>query len=68
MYWYLRGFNPWAFLAWGIGFGLYHLFQRQTAWGSSIPSLVAGGVVYLIFMGLFGKSPRFRGLSKGEKT
>jgi NCS1 family nucleobase:cation symporter-1 len=68
MYWYLRGFNPWAFLAWGIGFGLYHLFQRQTAWGSSIPSLVAGGVVYLIFMSLFGKSPRFRGLSKGEKT
>jgi NCS1 family nucleobase:cation symporter-1 len=68
LYWYVRGFNPWAFIAWGIGFGLYHLFQRQTVWGSSIPSLLAGGVVYLIFMALFGKSPRFRGVLKGGKT
>jgi len=52
-YWYMAGFNPWAFVAWGIGFGLYHLLQRETAWGSSIPSLVASGVLYLILMRCF---------------
>ena len=63
IYWYLGGFNPWAFVAWGIGFGLYHLLQRETAWGSSIPSLVATGVIYLILMQLFGFSSR---VGKGE--
>jgi putative hydroxymethylpyrimidine transporter CytX len=55
-YWYTGGFNLWAFAAWGIGFGLYHFLQRQTAWGSSIPSLVAAGLIYLILMGLPRKS------------
>jgi len=59
-YWYLGGFNLWAFAAWGIGFGLYHFLQRQTTWGSSIPSLVATGLIYLILMGLFGTSHRVR--------
>ncbi len=57
-YWYVGGFNIWAFAAWGIGFALYHFLQRQTTWGSSIPSLVATGLIYLILMGLFGKSHR----------
>jgi putative hydroxymethylpyrimidine transporter CytX len=65
MYWYLGGFNPWAFISWGIGFGLYHLLQRQTAWGSSIPSLLAAGVLYLILMALLGRSQRFRNDEKG---
>lgn len=68
MYWYLNGFNPWAFIAWGIGFGLYHLLQRQTAWGSSIPSLLAGGVIYLILMALFGRSPGFRDGENGGRA
>ncbi len=65
MYWYMKGFNPWAFVAWGIGFGLYHLVQRQATWGSSIPSLLAAGAIYLILMALFGRSPRFRNEEKG---
>ncbi len=63
IYWYLGGFNPWAFVAWGIGFGLYHLLQSETAWGSSVPSLVAAGVIYLILMQLFGFSS---GVEKDE--
>ncbi len=55
-YWYTGGFNVNAFAAWGIGFILYHVLQRQTTWGSSIPSLVIAGILYLILMGLFGKS------------
>jgi NCS1 family nucleobase:cation symporter-1 len=53
-YWYLRGINPWAFAAWGVGFVLYHVFQRATALGSSIPSLVVAGAVYLVLMRLSG--------------
>ena len=52
-YWYSAGFNPWAFVAWAAGFGFYHFLQRQTAWGASIPSLLATGVIYLILMSLF---------------
>jgi len=63
-YWYHGGFNPWAFVAWGIGFGLYHLLQRQTAWGSSIPSFIAAGVIYLILMVIFTRSPKFRSEEK----
>jgi NCS1 family nucleobase:cation symporter-1 len=49
-YWYLRGINPWAFAAWAVGFVLYHVFQRATALGSSIPSLVIAGALYLVLM------------------
>ena len=57
-YWYTGGFNVLAFAAWGIGFILYHVLQRQTTWGSSIPSLVSAGILYLIFTGLSRKSTR----------
>jgi nucleobase:cation symporter-1, NCS1 family len=50
VYWYSAGFNPWAFAAWGAGFALYHLLQRATSIGSSIPSLVIAGVIYLALM------------------
>jgi len=63
-YWYWRGFNPWAFVAWGIGFGLYLFLQKATAWGSSIPSLLATGIIYLILMRLFGPTPEGRGIEK----
>jgi len=57
-YWYLSGFNPWAFAAWGAGFALYHVFQRTTSLGSSIPSLVIAGAIYLVVMGASGYSAR----------
>ncbi|MBN2032536.1 MAG: putative hydroxymethylpyrimidine transporter CytX [Deltaproteobacteria bacterium] len=50
LYWYSAGFNPWAFVSWGAGFGLYHLLQRTTSLGSSIPSLVVAGLIYLVLM------------------
>jgi NCS1 family nucleobase:cation symporter-1 len=53
LYWYSAGFNRWAFVAWGAGFALYHLLQRGTSVGSSIPSLVASGVIYLFLMVLW---------------
>ncbi len=67
-YWYLGGFNPWAFVAWASGFGFYHFLQRETAWGSSIPSLLATGVLYLILMGFFHKGLEASGRKKGGKV
>ncbi len=67
-YWYLRGFNPWAFGAWGVGFGFYHLLRGETAWGSSIPSLLATGVFYLILMGLFHGRSRLPDREKGSPS
>ena len=52
-YWYSAGFNPWAFAAWGAGFALYHFLQRGTSMGSSIPSLVIAGLIYLALMALW---------------
>jgi nucleobase:cation symporter-1, NCS1 family len=52
-YWYSAGFNPWAFVSWAGGFGIYHLLQRETSLGSSIPSLVITGVIYLALMALW---------------
>ena len=63
-YWYLWGFNPWAFIAWAAGFAFYHYLQRETAWGSSIPSLLAAGFLYLICMRLFSKHQT---VSEGRK-
>ncbi len=54
-YWYLGGFNPWAFVAWGAGFALYHILQKATAIGSSIPSLLIAGAIYLILMHFIGR-------------
>ncbi|RJR25108.1 MAG: putative hydroxymethylpyrimidine transporter CytX [Desulfobacteraceae bacterium] len=46
----MRSINPRAFLAWGIGLALYHVLQRTTEIGSSIPSLVTAGFLYVLFM------------------
>jgi NCS1 family nucleobase:cation symporter-1 len=56
-YWYTRGFNVLAFVAWSAGFALYHVLQKQTALGSSIPTLLVTGCIYLILMRLLGPSP-----------
>ena len=65
-YWYSAGFNPWAFVAWAAGFGLYHFLQRQTAWGASIPSLLATGVIYLFLMSLFHGRFQILSSKKGD--
>jgi nucleobase:cation symporter-1, NCS1 family len=52
-YWYSAGFNPWAFVSWAAGFGAYHLLQGATSFGSSIPSLVLTGGIYLVLMNLW---------------
>jgi NCS1 family nucleobase:cation symporter-1 len=66
-YWYHNGFNPWAFVAWGIGFGFYHFFQRETPWGSSIPSLVAAGLIYIVLMRVFNSSAQVLNPKKGKQ-
>lgn len=53
LYWYAAGFNPWAFVAWGVGFAVYHLLQRGTSIGSSIPSLAVAGLIYIVLMTLW---------------
>jgi purine-cytosine permease-like protein len=55
-YWYSQGFNIWAFVAWAAGFALYHLLRTQTALGSSIPTLVITGCIYLILMRVLSPS------------
>jgi len=55
-YWYLGGFNLYAFAAWGIGFAAYHFLQWRGTLGSSMPSLVLSGAVYLILMRAWGPS------------
>jgi len=63
LYWYAAGFNPWAFVSWAGGFGIYHLLQRATSLGSSIPSLVITGVIYLALMALWKPSAERRSAS-----
>jgi hypothetical protein len=62
LYWYSAGFNPWAFVSWGAGFGLYHLLQKATTIGSSIPSLAAAGLIYLFLMALWKPAAEMRPL------
>jgi NCS1 family nucleobase:cation symporter-1 len=57
IYWYLGGFNPWAFVAWAGGFALYHILQKGATMGSSLPSLLAAGLLYLILMRITGFAP-----------
>jgi len=59
-YWYSAGFNPWAFAAWAGGFGIYHILQRTTSLGASIPSLVIAGLIYLALMALWRGSEEKR--------
>lgn len=60
LYWYSAGFNPWAFVSWGIGFVLYHVLQGATSIGSSIPSLVVAGLIYLFLMVLWKPVAKMR--------
>jgi purine-cytosine permease-like protein len=46
-YWYSKGFNLWALLAWAIGVILYHAIARYAPWlGASIPSFVVTLLLY----------------------
>jgi nucleobase:cation symporter-1, NCS1 family len=63
LYWYSAGFNPWAFVSWGAGFGLYHFLQKATTIGSSIPSLAAAGLIYLFLMALWKPAAEMRSAS-----
>jgi len=48
-YWYRRGFNLRALLAWALGVIVYHAIARYALWlGASIPSFVATFILYLI--------------------
>jgi cytosine/uracil/thiamine/allantoin permease len=68
LYWYSAGFNPWAFVSWGVGFGLYHILQGTTSIGSSIPSLVVAGLIYLFLMALWKPVAKMRpaSVAKGK--
>jgi len=48
-YWYRRGFNLWALLAWALGVIVYHAIAGYAPWlGASIPSFVATFILYLV--------------------
>jgi len=48
-YWYSRGVNPRAVLAWAIGVVTYFYIVNYASWlGASIPSLVVSAIVYLM--------------------
>jgi putative hydroxymethylpyrimidine transporter CytX len=51
-YWYWRGLNVRALAAWGVGFAVYLLLKEWTTIGSSIPSLLVAGGLYLTLMRL----------------
>jgi len=49
-YWYRKGFNLWALLAWALGVSVYHVIARYIPWlGASIPSFVATLLLYSAF-------------------
>ncbi len=58
-YWFWKGINPFAIIAWAIGFAIYlgfspmlmeKVLQIKTAfpwpWGSSLPSMILAGLIY----------------------
>jgi putative hydroxymethylpyrimidine transporter CytX len=46
-YWYRKGCNPAAFVAWGVGFAVYEAMALlKIAVGGSIPSMLAAGLLY----------------------
>ena len=48
-YWYQRGVNGLAVLAWALGIIIYHAVARWLPWlGASVPSFLAALVLYLI--------------------
>ena len=60
LYWYSAGFNPLAFVSWAVGFGLYHTLQGTTSIGSSVPSFVAAGLIYLFLMAVWRPVEKMR--------
>ncbi len=50
-YWYTRGFNVPAFIAWGAGFAIYHLMGRFFPnIGASIPAMACAALIYWVAM------------------
>lgn len=50
-YWYVRGVNPVAMLAWVVGAVTYYACTRTGFWmGASIPSLAVAGLIYVLGM------------------
>jgi cytosine/uracil/thiamine/allantoin permease len=60
-YWFKGGLNPYAIIAWAIGFAIYlgfspmlmeKVLQIKIAFpwplGSSLPSMIVAGLIYLI--------------------
>lgn len=53
-YWYWRGVNGWAVLAWLLGILAYQAIARYLPWlGASVPGFVISLVLYFIFGKLF---------------
>ncbi len=50
IYWYTGGFNITALAAWAAGFATFQLIAvKQYAVGSSIPSMLVSGLIYILF-------------------
>jgi cytosine/uracil/thiamine/allantoin permease len=50
-YWYFKGVNRAAILAWIAGFGVFQgLAALHSPLGSSLPSILAAGIVYYLCM------------------
>jgi cytosine/uracil/thiamine/allantoin permease len=50
-YWYQRGLNIRAVVAWLFGVFSYHLIVAYASWlGGSIPSFIIAAIIYIIFM------------------
>jgi NCS1 family nucleobase:cation symporter-1 len=59
-YWYWRGINGWAILAWLLGVLAYHAIANYVPWlGASVPSFIVSLGLYFVFGKLFlaGKFP-----------
>lgn len=52
-YWYQRGLNIRAVVAWSFGVFSYHLIVAYASWlGGSIPSFIIAAIIYFILMGV----------------
>ena len=49
-YWYRKGFNPAAIIAWAAGFAVYEAMAVLTLpVGGSLPSMFTAGIIYWVF-------------------
>jgi len=49
-YWYRKGFNPAAIIAWAVGFSVYEATAVLTLpVGGSLPSMFTAGIIYWVF-------------------